>query len=541
MHVGTVQYGPPRSTGAGPQPCAPQLEFGPGRGGFRIFSSAHGDLLAAIVESSHDAIISKTLDGIVTSWNGGAVRLFGYSADEAIGQPITLIIPPDRLSEEDVILQRLRSGERIEHYETVRRTKQGDLVEVSITVSPVRDRKGRIVGASKVARDITERKQAEAMLRQSERRKDEFLAVLSHELRNPLTPLLTAAQLLQGDKPAPDLKWLSGLIRRQVRHMAHLIEDLLDVSRIGAGKVSLNKQRIDLATVLQNAIEANHALIEKCGHTLDLVLPPDPVRINADPARVTQVFSNLLNNAAKYTDPGGRIEVLVEPVGSGVAVKIRDSGIGIAQDQLASIFGLYMQAEDALARSRGGLGIGLTVARRLVELHHGTISASSPGLGKGSEFIVRLPLADDSDLAQLPGADGTPSAEPAAARKILIADNNADLAESLALMLRAAGHRVETVQDGISALTSASTSRPDVVLLDLMLPKLPGTEVARRLREDLGRDVLLIAVTGLGQEKHLQLAREAGFDHHLLKPFDTQVLEALMADAQGPRNPDPAD
>ncbi|HZR34850.1 MAG TPA: PAS domain S-box protein [Nevskia sp.] len=506
---------------------APPLEFTPAGRGFRIFGSAHGDLLAAIVESSQDAIISKTLDGIITSWNSGARRLFGYEPVEAIGQSITLIIPPDRLPEEDAILARLRAGERIEHYETVRMTKHGDLVDVSITVSPVRDRRGRVIGASKVARDISERKQAEAVRRESERRKDEFLAILSHELRNPLTPLLTAAELMRRGKSAPDPQWLSELIQRQVRHMGRLIDDLLDVSRLGAGKVILDRQRIDLAPVLQNAIEANRALIDKLGHELDCAVPPRAFFVHADPARLAQVFSNLLNNAAKYTDAGGRIAVTAERDGSSVAIRVRDSGIGVAADQLGSIFGLYMQADDALARSRGGLGIGLTVARRLVELHHGSLSASSPGLGLGSEFTVRLPLAED-EAAPEGGRSAAPDV-PARARRILIADGNADSAESLALLLRAAGHSVEVAHDGVAALAGAARSRPEVVLMDLLLPGLNGIEAARRLRQELGRDAMLIAITGLGQERHRQAAQEAGFDHHVLKPVEAAMLEALIA------------
>jgi PAS domain S-box-containing protein len=287
-------------------------------------------LLAAIIESSEDAIISKTLDGIITSWNAGAERLFEYTADEAVGRSITLIIPTERRHEEDKILERLRRGERIEHFETVRQSKRGRRIDISLTISPVRDGAGRLIGASKIARDITDRKKAEAALREADRRKDEFLAMLAHELRNPLAPIRNAVQILRAKgPPVPELQWAREVIDPQAGQMARLVDDLLDVSRISRGKITLRMERVELAAVVGSAVEASRPLIEKWGHELTVVLPPDPVQLEADPARLTQVLANVLNNAAKYTDQGGQIWLTAEREGDAVLIRVKDTGIGI--------------------------------------------------------------------------------------------------------------------------------------------------------------------------------------------------------------------
>jgi PAS domain S-box-containing protein len=482
-------------------------------------------LLAAIVESSDDAIVSKTLDGIITSWNAGAERLYGYSAAEAIGKSITIVIPPERHGEEDEILRRLRAGQRIQHFETVRRCKSGELIEVSLTVSPIRDSSGRIVGASKTARDITLRKRAEAALRDNNRRKEEFLAILSHELRNPLAPLASVSRLLLQNPSPEQVRWAGQLMERQVRHMARLIDDLMDVSRINSGKIVLQKKTIDLGQTIAAAVESTRPLIESLRHLLSIALPPGPILLEADPERLQQVFANLLNNAAKYTDAGGRIRIQVELREQAVCVAIRDSGIGIPADQLRHIFDLYIQADQGLTRSRGGLGVGLTLARKLVELHGGSLSAASAGPGQGSEFTVRLPLQAQAPApAPAPGSIGASPGGPR--RRILVVDDNRDATDAMTFLLRQEGHEVAAAYDGAEALALARTFHPEVALLDLGLPRLDGNSLALRLRERFGSGIRLIAATGWSQSKE----QRSVFDCHLVKPVEIEALLKLLGD-----------
>ena len=489
-------------------------------------------LLAAIVESSEDAIVSKTLEGIVTSWNRGAERLFGYSAAEAVGQPITLIIPSDRQHEEQMILGRLRRGERIEHYETVRQTKQGNLVEVSLAISPVRDNAGRIVGASKVARDITAAKRAEEALKEADRRKDEFLAMLAHELRNPLAPVRNAIAILRAKGPAvPELAWARNVIERQVRQMARLVDDLLDVSRITRGKIVLRKERVELDTVVSSAVEATRSLVDEAGHELTVTLPPEPVFVEADPTRLSQVLVNLLNNAAKYTDPGGHIQLTLEREREEVSIRVRDDGIGIEPEMLPRVFELFTQAEPSLERSQSGLGIGLTLVQRLVEMHGGTVTAHSEGRGKGTEMVVRLQVAGgDAERPPREAGEGDEAAAPSRGL-VLVVDDNRDAAESLAVLLQMWGYDVRVAYDGPSAVEAAAAFHPDVVLLDIGLPKINGYEVARQIREARQDGVLLIALTGWGQDQDRRRSREAGFDEHLTKPVELEALQKALAEA----------
>ncbi len=489
-------------------------------------------LLAAIVESSEDAIVSKTLEGIITSWNLGAEALFGYTAAEAVGQSITLIIPHDRRHEEQMILERLRRGERIEHFETVRRNKQGRLIDISLAISPVRDGRGRIVGASKVARNITAAKMAEEALRNANRRKDEFLAMLAHELRNPLAPIRNAIEILHTRGPQqPELVWARGVIERQVHQMTRLVDDLLDVSRITRGKIALRKEQVELAAVVGSAVESSRFLFDEPGHQLTVELPPEPVTLEADPARLSQVLSNLLNNAAKYTDPGGRIWLTAERERESVSIRVRDNGIGIDPEVLPRVFEMFTQADDSLERTQGGLGIGLSLVQRLVEMHGGTVTAHSEGKGKGTEVVVRLPLAV-SDVGRFPeGADKTGDAFRSSGSVVLVVDDNRDAAESLAVLLQMWGHEVHVVYDGQEALEAAEAFRPDVILLDIGLPKKSGYEVARHIRDARPEGVVLVALTGWGQEEDRRRSQEAGFDHHLTKPVELPALLAVLASA----------
>jgi len=488
-------------------------------------------LLAAIVESSEDAIVSKTLQGIITSWNAGAQHLFGYTPEEAIGKPVTILIPADRQQEEKLILEQIRRGERIQHYQTVRQAKDGRLLDISLAVSPIRDQAGTVVGASKVARDIRAQKEAERILHDADRRKDEFLALLAHELRNPLGPIRHAVKILRAKTPSPsELQWATSIIDRQAEHMSRLVEDLLDVSRITRGTIELRRERVDLAAVLKSAVEASNATIDKAGHRLKVTLPTEPLYVDGDPTRLTQVVANLLDNAAKYTEPGGRISLCAEREGDAAVIRVKDNGIGITAELLPLIFDMFMQAGFALERAQGGLGVGLSLVERLVTLHGGTVSAHSEGPGTGSQFTIRLPVAGRAHERPRHAPATEAKADPHVRCRVLVVDDNQDSADSLGMLLRMMGHEVRTAHDGLEAIAAAATFQPDVAILDIGLPKLNGYEVAKRIREQpWGKDIVLVALTGWGQDEHRRRSQEAGFNHHLTKPVELDVLQELLA------------
>jgi len=353
-----------------------------------LVASAH---LASIVESSQDAIVSQTLDGIVTSWNEAATQLYGYTAAEMIGQPVTAIIPSELHQEAELILARLKGGERIGNYESQRISKDGRQIAVSITVSPLIGSDGTIVGASKVTRDITERKRAEEELRAADRRKDALVATLAHELRNPLAPIRYATRLLKPGVPVEMAEDARRMIDRQLAQMARLLDDLLDVSRISVGGLQIRREFLDLREVIETAVAAVRPLAQAAQLSLEVKLQPMPLPVTGDAIRLGQIFGNLLNNATKYNSPGGHISVVSEFDDSDVVVRVRDDGVGIPADLLPRIFDLFVQAEPSGSRAGGGLGIGLSLARELVHLHGGQIDAASEGPGRGSEFVVRLP------------------------------------------------------------------------------------------------------------------------------------------------------
>jgi PAS domain S-box-containing protein len=613
--------------------------------------------LAAIVESSQEAIVSKTLEGVIRTWNQSAERLFGYTAEEAVGQPINLIIPADRQEEEVDILARISRGERVEQFETVRVAKGGRLLNIAVTVSPIRDAEGRIVAASKVARDvteqkraaaalqaseqrfrtltanapagilltdgegdclfvnerwcamtgmvpaeaagqgwiralhpddrervlhqwftaiaegrplacefrfrtpqgtvtwiqgnavgirdergqvgeligictdITERKAAEVALRDADRQKDEFLALLAHELRNPLAPLRNALQIMHlapGDTDAGAKA--REIMDRQLSHMVRLVDDLFDVSRISRNKMKLRCARVLLAEVVDNAVETARPAIAAARHGLTITLPPEPIYLYADLTRLAQVFGNLLLNSAKYTEPGGHVGLTAIAEGDQVIVAVEDDGLGIPAADLSSIFDIFSQIDRSMERSAGGLGIGLALVKGLVGLHGGTVEAASPGVGKGSIFTVRLPLLQDE--AATPA---TPVlAEPGSAawqRRILVVDDNRDAAVSMTMMLRMKGHEVRTVHDGLEAVESAAEFRPQLVLMDIEMPRLNGYEATRRIREQpWGREMTIVALSGRGQAADRAMSSEAGCDRHLVKPVGLRDLETLLAD-----------
>jgi PAS domain S-box-containing protein len=783
--------------------------------------------LGAIVTSSDDAIIGKDMNGVIRSWNRGAERLFGYTAAEAIGQPVTLLIPADRANEEPGILERIRHGETIDHYETVRQRKDGSLRDISLTVSPIRDAAGHVIGAAKIARDITESKQAERAMREShvrfealfdaspigmylvdadlrillvspsarpvfgdigeligrdlveiihnlwpkayadeivrrfrhtletgepyaaperieqrldrgvievyqwqinrialaqsgygvvcyfqdisaqvqsraaiaasaqrlrfvmdsapqkiftampngdfdylspqwvgftgltleqlkdsgwtqcihpddvaenirvwqhavdtaepfqfehrlrradgeyrwhisravamrgdegqvvmwvgsntdiheqlqaqnqlrqfasdlseaDHRKDEFLAMLAHELRNPLAPILNAVEILrlagvETSRPAqtavPDGREPRSLdtdgaarsalqiVERQARQMVRLVDDLLDVSRISRGKIELRRTTVDLSSLMQQVADGAHPITDSLGHELTIALPREPVLLDADPTRLAQLIGNLIHNACKFTERGGRIGVTVQVEGEAavppgaprrqLVVRVRDNGIGIAADQLERIFQMFTQVDASLARSSGGLGIGLALVKKLVELHGGTVAVHSAGIGQGSEFVVRLPIVIDAtadELAQ-PNVAAESAAAPSALR-ILVVDDNHDAAESLATILQLDGHETRLAHDGLEAVETAAKFRPDVIFLDIGLPKLDGYEAGRRIRAQIGvgeKRPLLVALSGWGQDEHRRRSAQAGFDAHLVKPVQPEALMKLLA------------
>jgi two-component system, chemotaxis family, CheB/CheR fusion protein len=505
--------------------------------------TAHGSdlfiqraLLAAIVDSSDDAIVSKTLEGRILTWNGGATRIFGYEANEVIGKPITVIVPPELHQEENQILEKIRRGERIDHYDTVRVTKDGRRVQISLTVSPICDAAGRVIGASKVARDVSERKRAEQALQQSEqalreadRRKDEFLALLAHELRNPLAPIRYALAANKKTGGTPEQRQQADeIIERQVSHMSRLLDDLLDVSRITRGMLELKKRPIELASVVASAIETARPVLDAKHHTLTVDLPKQAVRLAADPVRLAQVLSNLLINAAKYTDEGGQIQLRAARERDEVVISVKDDGIGLSADMLPRLFTIFCQEPETLARAEGGLGVGLSLVRGLVTLHGGTVNARSDGPGTGSEFIVRLPIDATAETAadSARTADASP---PDVGLKVLVVDDNRDAADTCAMLLEMSGHHVQTAYTARQALELGRTFRPRVLLLDIGLPDVDGYALAQQVRAtSWGGRAALVAVTGWGQEDDRLRAQRAGFDHHLVKPIDGESMEALL-------------
>ena len=760
-------------------------------------------LLASIIESSDDAIVSKSLDGIIQSWNDAAERLFGYAADQVIGRHISLIIPAERIAEEEHIIASLKAGKRIQHFETTRLRSDGRRILVSLTISPIKDDAGNVIGASKIVRDVTRQRQSEqrerqllaetaeanakfhaffdqgalfagildlngsvldanrlsweaygyareqivgkpfwegpwwapsaplveqikagsaqaaagqtfraelpffmadgservldvmiqpirddtgrvlflaptgvditdrnraeadrekfvtlienstdfigicdlqgvpffinraglamvglddieharrmpvasfffpddqdritqeffpsvleqghgeievrfrhfktghalwmaykvltlpdaagrpiafatvsqdvterkrlednlrrlaADLSEADRRKNEFLAMLAHELRHPLAPISNAARALRlGRRDDEALPSASEMLERQVGHMARLVDDLLDMSRITRGRIELRKERVELAPIVDQAVEAVRSLYRNMNHELTVSLPTQSMHLDADPARLAQVVGNLLNNASKFTDKGGHVWLTIEQEGEQAVIRVKDNGIGIDAENLLRIFEMFAQVDTSLERSRDGLGIGLTLVKTLVEMHGGTVDVRSDGIGRGSEFTVRLPILSDTSIRLSQPAVSQPA--PVVGRRILIVDDSEDGAESLAMLLQFSGHETHKAYDGVEAIEAAERLRPDAVLLDIGLPKLNGYEVCSRIRQEpWGKSLMLVALTGWGQEEDRHRSREVGFDAHLVKPVDHDVLLRLLASVPSVRD-----
>jgi len=381
--------------------------------------------------------------------------------------------------------------------------------------------------------DVTALRERADELAEASRHKDEFLATLAHELRNPLSPIRNSVHYLgQDGLTERDVKTAKEVISRQVVIMVRLIDDLLDVSRISRNTLDVRKEHVDLAAVVESAVESSQPLLQQCGHELTISLPAEAFPLDADPIRLAQVFLNLLNNAAKYTNRGGQVSLSASREGSDAVVSVQDNGIGIPSDKLSSVFDMFTQVDRSSQQSQDGLGIGLTLVRRLVEMHDGSIEARSDGPNKGSEFVVRLPLLISPPNEKLQGSEG-PGAKRVGHGRILVVDDNKDSADSLAMLLRLKGSDIRTAHDGIEALEVADTFRPEIVLLDIGLPKLNGYDVARRIRQQpWGQDVLLIALTGWGNDEDRQLSQEAGFNFHIVKPVELAALEELLAGAK---------
>ena len=427
-------------------------------------------------------------------------------------------------------LQRAARGERVRGEAVDQVFDDGTVLNTVVSAMPLFDAQDKPRGAVGAIMDVTEHKRNESALRDADRRKDEFLAILAHELRNPLAPIRNSLHLLRMTNPHdPTARRVCVMMERQVDVMVRLVDDLLEVSRITRGTISLRKETVEAAVVVRRTVEANRALIEAAGHRLVLDLPAEPLMLDADPIRLDQVIANLLNNAAKYTDPGGEIRLAVHREGAAVAISVRDTGVGLAPEKLSNVFDLFMQVDPHGRRAQGGLGIGLTLVKRLVELHGGRVEAHSEGPGHGSEFVVRLPLAAATASHPAPDPALTAAARPRKSRRVLIVDDNRDAAESLALLLGMIGADARVEHSGPDALQTMKAYQPAIVMLDIGMPGMDGHEVARCIRERPEfDDVVLVALTGWGQEEDRRRSRAAGFDHHLTKPAALVDLQALL-------------
>jgi PAS domain S-box-containing protein len=507
----------------------------------------------AIVDSSDDAIISKDLHGIIKSWNQAAERMFGYAAEEVVGKSITLLFPPDRLDEEPKILEQLRRGRRIDHFETVRVSKDGRLLDVSVTISPVKDSTGRIIGVSKVARDITSIKRilrereelfnretsARSEAERASRMKDEFLATLSHELRTPLNAILGWATILGTEGiGASEIKQGVEIIERNARAQAQLIEELLDMARVINGKLRVDVQPVDLQVIISEAVESVRPAAQGRGIRITKVLDPKGAMITGDPNRLQQVLWNLLSNAIKFTPKGGRVQVFLRRINSHVEISVVDSGQGIAADFLPHLFTRFSQAETSSARHYGGLGLGLALVRSLVELHGGSVHAASPGLGQGATFVVSLPLtvahreANEPMLTPAPSATGAAQKPDLSGFHVLVIDDEADGRALLQHILSKCNATVSTAASAADGLEAVKQQHPDMILSDIGMPGEDGYDFLAKLRQlsdEEGGDTPAVALTAFARSEDRRRALMAGFQMHLPKPVEPAELLAVAS------------
>lgn len=498
--------------------------------------------MRSVVNHVIDGIITIDERGSIESFNPAAEKLFGYGQTEVIGRNVKMLMPEPYHGQHDSYISNYVTTGHPKIIgigrEVLGQRKDGSTFPMELAVSAFH------LGAHRyftgIVRDITERKRLEQELRQrlddlaeADRQKNEFLAMLAHELRNPLAPMRNAVHLLKMSEATSTVKHRArAIMERQLEHLVRLVDDLLDVSRIIRGQIELRKEVLDIAKVVTRAVETAEPAIDAQGHTLSISVPDEPIWVEADVVRLSQVIANLLTNAAKYTDRAGRIELVVATEENQAVVRVRDSGIGIHPDLLPRLFELFVQGNRSLARSQGGLGIGLTLVKRLVEMHGGSVTAFSAGPGEGSEFAVRLPIARHSEAVVASARAGRTNIARGLQRRVLVVDDNVDAAESVAMTLQLAGFSVRCVYDGLSVLKAAQTYHPDVVVLDIGLPGISGYEVARQLRQQPEfKQIPLVAVTGYGQDEDRRHSMEAGFDCHLTKPVDPNALQAFVARA----------
>ena len=487
-----------------------------------------------LIEGVSDyAIYMLDSGGVITSWNSGAERIKGYSRQEIIGKHVSRFYVP-----EDI-----QAGKPWEEVATARRTgrvevegwrvkKGGGRFWARTILSALYDDEGHLRGYAKVTQDLSERRHVQD-LEKASRNVNEFIAMLAHELRNPLAPIRNAVHIM-GQVPLPDpaLRQMRDTIDRQSAQLTRIVDDMLDIARITRGSLAIEHARLDLNDVVRHAIETAAPMIDAARHTLELDLPAEPLPVWGDTQRLAQLLANLLNNAARYTPPGGSIALRARAENNEALVQVRDTGRGIEADMLERIFDMFVQGRTPLERIGGGLGVGLALARRIAELHGGSLAARSEGPGRGSEFTLHLPLAHGR--ADAAGRTQTEAREPGVARRVLVVDDNVDAATMLEMLLRSLGHETRVAHDGISALRAAEEFRPDVVLLDIGMPGIDGYEVARRLRGLANmRRMRIVAVTGWGQEADRKRSEEAGFDLHLVKPVDASELANALNDRNG--------
>ena len=515
--------------------------------------------LAAIVQDAEDAIISKNLESIVTSWNPAAERIFGYTAEEMIGQSILRIIPADLASEETDFINRIRKGERVVHHETRRLRKDGKTIHVSLTVSPIRDADGEIIGASKIARDITDKKileqqaadaledarRARYQAELASRAKDEFLAMVSHELRTPLTSVVGWVRMLRSGNLTPErVEQALEVIDRNVRSQAQLIEDLLDISRITMGKLRLDVRPVQPAAVINTAVESLRLAADARRIRIQTVLDSHAGPVAGDFERLQQVVWNLLSNAIKFTPKGGRVQVVLERVNSHIEIRVSDTGRGVKPEFLPFIFDRFSQSEPSTTRTHGGLGMGLAISKAIMELHGGTITAYSEGEGKGSTFAISIPIMP-VNKQQLPLDRVHPRAwteisvecpPEISGLKILVVDDDSDTCDMIRAVLEQCGGQVHTATDADAALDAFSTWKPAVLISDIGLPEVDGYELLRRIREHekhSGSRVPAVALTAFARIEDRVKALAAGYQMHVAKPVEPGELLAIVASLAG--------